>query len=130
MTHPCSRNEYDWCITHEVPFIPVGMEEVCSSQVGQTITSIADRPMTRLYVKLLETEENCENEHHSYDDCDHSECYSSYDIEEATSGMIAISEIRELVELIDDKRLTEVDLAMWRERLDMNPPPTSPIEWK
>jgi hypothetical protein len=125
----CVRNEYDWCTSHEVPFIPYGTDEVCSSFVGQNSVSIAGRPMTRLYVKLKEVELNCSFEHHTYDDCDHSECWNEEEVEEIKGQMIEPGEVRELVQLIESKTLTDMDLASWRDRLGIDPP-TTPFEWK
>jgi len=121
----CTRNEYDWCNTHEVPFIPVGDEDVCSSLVGQNSVTIADR----LYVKLQTVEQICSFEHHTYDDCDHSECYNEEEVEEIKALMIHPDDVRELVRLIETKGLTEMDLASWRDRLGIDPS-TTPFEWK
>lgn len=118
----CDRDEFDWCPTHDVPFIWLADGMVCASSLGQTSDVLTDQTKVAMYVALKDQRWVCNHEHHGNDDCDHDECHDdcmSEDtadqmVEDAKSLMVDYEKVDDLLDLIEQGRLTQTDIAMWR----------------
>jgi hypothetical protein len=116
----CDPDEFGWCPTHDVPFIDIVGQNICAFAIGQTTDMIADHRETRIYVKMRSLESTCTNEHHGWDDCDHSDCYDSDDVEWAVKrekkAWVENKEVGDLLDLIEQGRLMPADISEWRRR--------------
>lgn len=108
----CWADGYEWCTTHDVPFIVVDGEQVCSTTYG--ITDVKDTLPYRLHERVLMM--------HDGSDCDHSECFEQADLDYVKETHMSYEEVSELLDMIETDQLDAMTFNELRARVSPKSP--------